>query len=185
MSDTKKDEKTRSESGVTRAEADVAGKSEDAKRKNEAGVPFTPAPTPDDVAQAERAFTAEEIAKEKRKQADAFREAEAEGREQRLEQSEESAKEGAKLAKKQEAETRAVERKTEKDAPKLNGTTLHFKGQSYDLKNYDAQQFREVNGAIVYEFLKGGMVADTVPIDGGVSQAHAIEAECNKYFRGY
>lgn len=65
----------------------------------------------------------------------------------------------------------------------FNGHFLGFKGLEYDLSLYDAQQHREVNGTLVYELIQ----ADSkvyLPVDN-IEQAHAVEAVCNLYFRGW
>lgn len=67
----------------------------------------------------------------------------------------------------------------------LEGTTLHWKGEAYDLSLYDGQQHRqEGSGAVVYEFTQNGVPAQRVPVDG-IFEAHELERLCNPLFRGW
>lgn len=68
--------------------------------------------------------------------------------------------------------------------PVLAGTELHYQGKVYDLTRYYGQQFRQVGGRTIYEFLLSGGGKETFVVSG-VAEAHTLEAACNKFFRGW
>lgn len=68
--------------------------------------------------------------------------------------------------------------------PYLDGTVLHHRGEEYDLKEFDAQQFfHEPSGQLYYQLLSHSN--PTYLKVESVSEAHELEAVCNKHFRGW
>lgn len=88
--------------------------------------------------------------------------------------------EAAKRASRQEQEPHLTE-----------GHILHYKGETYDLHNYEGQQYRRMDnsGEILYELYEpssanvaGARIRLPVTTQG---EAEELEAVCNLYFRGY